>query len=103
MPRSEVSGDRLDLDARRRFRGVETFRAQASFGKETLRDAYTADLERREPLGLESAADDELGRSAADVDDEPRLERSRQLVRDAQVDQPSFLVHADHAEWQAER
>jgi hypothetical protein len=61
-------------------------------GKEPLRHADAAELQRFEALGRHAAADDELGRAAADVDDEARLGRRRQLVRDAEIDEPRLLV-----------
>jgi hypothetical protein len=53
--------------------------------------------------GFEASADDELGGPAADVDYESRPRRRRQLVRDAEVREPPFLVAADDVDRQAER
>ena len=53
--------------------------------------------------GWKPAADDELGRAPADVDDEPRLERARQFVRDAEVGETRLLVAADDVDRKADR
>ena len=52
-------------------------------------------LSESSPQRIHAAADDELGRAAADVDDQPRLARGRQHVRDAEVDEPRLLVAGD--------
>ena len=65
--------------------------------------ADAADLERFEALGLEPAADDEFGRAAADVDDQAWLERARQLVRDAEINQARFFVPADDVDGKSQR
>ena len=52
-------------------------------------------FQRLEALRGETAADDEFGRAAADVDDEPRLVGRRQHMGDADVDEPRFLVAGD--------
>ena len=102
MPRPELAGDRLDLRARDRFRGGKGFGGEAPIGKKSLGHADAADFERLQALGLEPAADDELGRSAADIDDQARLGRSRQLVRDAEIDQAGFFVSGDHVDRETE-
>ena len=91
----ERAGNRLDFGARHGVGGREGLCGKAAVGEETLRHADAPDLQRLETLGFEAAADDELGRSAADVDDEPRLARCGQHVRDAVVDEPRFLVAGD--------
>src|SRR6266571_1670870 len=102
MPRAELPGDRLDFRARHGFRGGKSFRGEAAIGKKSLGHAYTADLERLQALGLEPAADDELGRSTADIDDQARLGRSRQFVRDAEIDQAGFFVSGDYVDRETE-
>ena len=103
MSRRELARDRFDLDARHGFRGLHRRGADRAVGEESLRHADAADRQRFEPLGLETAADDELGRAAADVDDEPRLERARQLVRDAEVGEARLFVAADDVDRKADR
>ena len=98
----EVPGDGLDLGARVRLGRAKRGRGERAVGEEALRHADAADLERLQPLGLHAAADDELGRAAADVDHEPRRGRRRQHVGDAEVDQPRFLVAADDVDRKAE-
>ena len=71
--------------------------------EEALGEPDAADLQRFELLRREAAADDELGRAAADVDDEARLGRGRQDVGDAVVDEPRFLVAGDDVDREAER
>ena len=95
MTRAELAGDRLDLDAGRGFRAFEAGGGKPSPRKEPLCHADAADLEGFDALGLEPAADDEFGRPAADVDDQTWLERARQLVRDAEINQARFFVPAD--------
>ena len=69
----EIARDGLDFGARRGVRGREASARQATVREKALRHADAADLQRLEALRLEAAADDEFGRAAADVDDEPRL------------------------------
>ena len=102
MPRPELAGDRLDFRARDRFRGGKGFGGEAPIGKKSLGHADAADLERLQALGLEPAADDELGRSTADIDDQAWLGRSRQLVRDAEIDQAGFFVSGDYVDRETE-
>ncbi len=99
----EAARDRLDLDARHRFRGVHRRGRDLAVGEVTLRHPDAADRQRLEPLGLQAAADDELGRTAADVDDESRLQRARQLVRDAEEGEPRLLVPADDVDRESDR
>ena len=82
---------------------AKAVRREAAVGEKALRHPDATDLQRLEALGLEPAADDEFGRSAADVDDEPRLGRGRQHVRDAVVDEPRFLVAGDDVDRESER
>ena len=99
----EGGGDRLDFGACRGVGRGEGVCAQAAVRKEALRQSHAADLQRLEALGNETAADDEFGGSAADVDDEPRLSGGRQHVRDAVVDEPRFLVAGDDVDREPER
>ena len=100
---AELARDRFDLGARRGVGRGEGRRRQRAVGEEAPRHADAADLQRFEPLRHETAADDELGRAAADVDDEPRLVGCRKHVRDAVVDEPRFLVAGDDVDREAER
>jgi hypothetical protein len=83
--------------------GIERGRRYRAVAKEALRYADAADRQRFETLGLEAAADDELRRSAADVDHQPRARGRRKLVRDAEVREASFLVAADDVDGKAQR
>ena len=100
----ELARDRLDLGARVGLGGARTLR------RESCRRGRSAAVKLTQPnlsdsrrSGIEAAADDELGRAAADVDDEPRLARRRQHVRDAEVDEARFLVPGDDVDRKAER
>ena len=93
----------FDLDASRGFRGIESRFADFSSAKKALRHADASDFQRLQALGLEPASDDELGRAASDVDDQPRRRRCRQHVRNADVDQPRFLVPANHVDGRSKR
>ena len=70
---AELARDRLDERARIGLRGAKRVGAQLAGREEALRHADAAQLQRLEALGRHAAADDELGRAAADVDHEPRL------------------------------
>ena len=99
----ELARDRLDFGARVGLGGEKGIGAKLPVGEEALGVADATHLQRLEPLRIEAAADDELRRSPADVDDEPRLARRRQHVRDAEVDEPRFLVPRDDVDRKAER
>ena len=99
----EFAGDGLDLGARGSLGRDECRLRQRAVGEKSLGDAHAAELQRLEPLGHEAAADDELRRAAADVDDEPRGVAGRQHVRDAVVDEPGLLVAGDDVDGEAER
>ncbi len=71
--------------------------------KVTLAEAHAAHVKARELVRLEAAADDELGRAAADVDHEPALFRWRQAVLDADENEPRFFASRDHFDREAER
>ncbi len=101
--RSEGARDGFDFDARHGFGRVERRRGDRAVAEETLRHADATDRERLETFWLEAAADDELGGTAADVDDEPRVFGTRKLVGDAKEGQPSFFVPADDVDGQAQR
>ena len=65
---------------------------------ETVGEAHDAE---REALGQEHAGavrDDELGRAAADVDQEEGVVRGRELAPDGEVDQPGLLLAGDHVD-----
>ncbi len=102
MCRAEIAGDGFYLDAGRRFGSGERGGADEAVGKESLRRADAAQGQRFESIRLEPAPDDEFGRTASDVDYQPRRVRRGQLVRDAQVDQPRLFVAADHVDRRAE-
>ena len=99
---AELAGDRLDFRTRVRFCRCKRVGAQRAVRKEPLRHADAAELQRLQALGRHPAADDELGRAAADVDDEPRLGRRRQFVRDAEIDEARLFVAADDVDREAE-
>ena len=103
MRRAEIAGDGFDLDPRRRFGGGERGGADEAVGKEFLRRADAAQGQRFESIRLEPAPDNEFGRTASDVDHQPRRVRWRELVRDPQVDQPRLFMAADHVDRSAER
>ena len=103
MTTVEVTRDRLDLDASRRFRLVKCERRQRTIAEKSLRHADTADLQRFQHLRLEPAADDELRRAAADVDDKPRLGAGREHVRNADVDQSRLFVPGNNVDGEPER
>ena len=65
--------------------------------------AHAAHVKARELLRLVARADDELGRAAADVDDEPLLLRRRQAVLHAEVDETRFFAACDDLDRKAER
>ena len=102
MTRTELLGDRLDFRARGRFRDRERVGGQPPVREESLGHAYAADLERLQTFGLESATDDELGRTAADVDDQTGLDRPGQLVCDAKIDQARLFMSADDVDRETE-
>ena len=101
--RAEFARDRLDFDARRGLGRGESLGRDQPVAKEALGEADAADLERLQALWLEAATDDEFGRTAADVDDQARVERARQLVGHPEIDQARFLVPADDVDGKAER
>ncbi len=74
---AELARDGLDFGARRRVGRGERGGRQGAVGKIPPRHSDATHLEGLEALGLEAATDDEFGRSAADVDDEPRLASTR--------------------------
>ena len=87
VDRADVLGQRTQLARRRRV------------GREVaLGVAHDAGLRRDVEAHLVAAADDELGRAAADVDDERRRRvAGRALARRAAEGQPRLLVAADDA------
>ena len=103
MARSEFARDRFDLDPRRRLRRIECPGGDLPVGEKALRHADASDSQRFESLGLEPAADDELRRAAADVDDQTRRGRRREHVRHAEIDQARFFVTADDVDRKAQR
>ncbi len=72
-------------------------------GEEALRGGDAADLHAFGVQRRQSAADDEFGTAAADVDHQPRLARRRQIVRDAEKDQAAFLAAGHHFHRMAQR
>jgi hypothetical protein len=100
---AKLAGDRFDFRACTRFGRREGLGAETAVAEETLGKAHAADLQRLQSLGIQAAADDELGGAPADVDHEPGRVRRRQDVRDAEVDEPRFLVAGDHVDREAER
>ncbi len=67
---------------------------------EAVREA--AHVERFGELRIEAGADDELGRAAADVDDQPARGGGRHRVRHAEVDEARFLAAGDDLDREAE-
>src|SRR5206468_2661307 len=99
MTRAELAGDRLDLDPGCGFGAFEPGSGKPPLRKEPLCHADAADLEGFEALGLESAADDEFGRPAADVDDQAWLERAQRLAPGVE---PVDLIAFDATDFEPE-
>ncbi len=60
-------------------------------------------LSESETLRLQATADDEFGRPATDVDDEPGFARARQLVGDAEIREPCLFVTTDDVDRKTDR
>src|ERR1700687_2833701 len=102
MAWSEFARDRFDLDPCCRLRRIERPGGDLPVGEKALRHADASDSQRFEPLGLEPAANDELRRAAADVDDQTRRGRWREHMCHAEIDQARFFVTADDIDRKAQ-
>ena len=95
--------DGLDFLARRQFGRLHRCLVDAAAREIAQAEADAAHVQGFEMAGHKVAADDELGRSAADVHHQLLGPRIGQAVRDAQVDQARLLPPRDHLDRHAQR
>ncbi len=93
----------LDLAARGELRLLHRIFVDIATGEELPAVRNAADIQRLHQLGGVAVADDEFGRAAADIDDQPIAGAGGRIVRRAQVDQPGLLAAGDHLDRKAER
>ena len=88
----ELARDAFDLDARRDFRRFQGGLVDDAARKETVGKIDAAHVQALSLVGFQALADDELGRTAADVDHQSTVGRGRQRMRDAQIDKARFFA-----------
>ena len=89
-------GDRLQLAPRGQFRFLEAALVDRSVGEVAQAEADASHVQGLQHQRLEALADDELGRTAADIHDELLFVRVGQRMCDPDIDQPRLLAPRDH-------
>ena len=99
----EARGDRLHLLARGDLGLLHALLLDAPAGEEARGVADASHVEALHRFRAQLVADDDLGRSAADIDDEAVVVGERQRMHDAEIDEARFLAPRDHLDREAER
>jgi hypothetical protein len=91
----EARHERADLESGSQDRLLEVFAAQAALREKLLGEAHAAHVRTLEQLGLVAHAEDDLGRTAADVEDEPPLRKAAHIADHAHVDEARLFAAID--------
>ena len=94
--RAELRRHRLELEARRRFRAPHGLGRDLAFGKVTLAEPHTTDMQALHLQRLEPATDDRLGAAAADVEHQPLAIVVGQVTRHALINKTRLLLSGNN-------
>ena len=103
LPREKLATMRLQLVARGELGLLHGALAHLAVRKEAQAVGDAAHEQAFELQRLVARADDELGRAAADVDDQPLFLRGGKLVGDAEIDEARLLASRHDLDREAER
>ena len=95
--------ERRELASRREHRALHRLLAQLAAAEIRERPVHAAHVQAVRLERLETLAEHDLRRAAADVDDEPARRVVREVVRDAEVDEARFFGAGDDLDRVSER